>query len=192
MSSDIQNECLQLMALSILSFKIGTNGFFAVMADECTDIYSSLFAFDGLMIVLLIMKKSLDSTVLEQLMLLLLWQANADNIIKRGIFMGKMNYCIGKFFLHWQIYVCMGNFIIAWENLLLHWQICLHGQFYYCMGKSSLYGHNYFAWVVFMGNYCVCNEGLVAKSRTKLAIFMRIILLRLIAAFTQMCIIKLR
>ena len=40
MSSDIQNECLQLMALSILSFKIGTNGFFAVMADECTDIYN--------------------------------------------------------------------------------------------------------------------------------------------------------
>ena len=41
MSSDIQNEWLQLMALSILreiSFKIGTNGFFAVMADECTDI----------------------------------------------------------------------------------------------------------------------------------------------------------
>ena len=94
--------------------------------------------------------------MLEQLMLLLLWQANADNIIKHGIFMGKINYCIGKFifalanlFLHWQIYVCMGNFIIAWENLLLHWQICLHGQFYYCMGKSILYGHNYFAWAVF-------------------------------------------
>ena len=41
MSSDIQNECLQIMALSILrqiSASFVRNGFFTVMADECTDI----------------------------------------------------------------------------------------------------------------------------------------------------------
>lgn len=41
MSSDIQNECLQIMALSILrqiSTSIVCNGFFTIMADECTDI----------------------------------------------------------------------------------------------------------------------------------------------------------
>ena len=41
MSSDIQNECLQIMALSILrqiSANIIRNGFFTIMADECTDI----------------------------------------------------------------------------------------------------------------------------------------------------------
>ena len=41
MSSDIQNECLQIMALSILrqiSASIVWNGFFTIMADECTDI----------------------------------------------------------------------------------------------------------------------------------------------------------
>ena len=59
--------------------------------------------------------------------------------------------------------------MFAWANLL-------------CMGKSILYGHNYFAWAVFTGNYCVRNEGLVPKPRTKLAIFMRKISLRLITA----------
>ena len=40
-SSDIQNECLQIMALNILrqiSASINRNGFFTVMADECTDV----------------------------------------------------------------------------------------------------------------------------------------------------------
>ena len=40
-SSDIQNECLQIMALSILrqtSASIVKSGFFTVMADECTDV----------------------------------------------------------------------------------------------------------------------------------------------------------
>ena len=40
-SSDIQNECLQIMALSILrqtSASIAKSGFFTVMADECTDV----------------------------------------------------------------------------------------------------------------------------------------------------------
>ena len=40
-SSDIQNECLQIMALSILcqtSANIVKNGFFSIMANECTDI----------------------------------------------------------------------------------------------------------------------------------------------------------
>ena len=40
-SGDIQNECLQVMALHILwqiSSDIAKNGFFSIMADECTDI----------------------------------------------------------------------------------------------------------------------------------------------------------
>ena len=40
-SGDIQNECLQVMALHILrqvSSDIAKNGFFSIMADECTDV----------------------------------------------------------------------------------------------------------------------------------------------------------
>ena len=40
-SGDIQNECLQVMALHILcqiSSDIAQNQFFSIMADECTDI----------------------------------------------------------------------------------------------------------------------------------------------------------
>ena len=40
-SSDIQNECLQIMALNIvrqISASIVSNGFFTIMADECTDV----------------------------------------------------------------------------------------------------------------------------------------------------------
>ena len=40
-SPDIQNECLQLMALHILrqvSNSICRNGFYTIMADECTDV----------------------------------------------------------------------------------------------------------------------------------------------------------
>ena len=111
------------------------------------------------------------------------WQAKADNIIKHGIFMGKINYCIGKFIftwanllLHWQIYVCMGNFIMHGKSILYGHNLLI---------KSILYGHNYFAWAVFTGNYCVRNEGLVPKPRTKLAIFMRKISLRLITAYIR-------
>ena len=40
-SSDIQNECLQIMALNIvrrISASIVSNGFFTIMADDCTDV----------------------------------------------------------------------------------------------------------------------------------------------------------
>ena len=79
----------------------------------------------------------------------ILWQAKAENIIKRGIFMGKINYCMGKFILHWQIYFYKGKSIIALANL------CLHGQFYYCVSKSiialanlCLHGQFYYAWQI--------------------------------------------
>ena len=40
-SGEIQNECLQIMALNIvrqISAAIVSNGFFSIMADECTDL----------------------------------------------------------------------------------------------------------------------------------------------------------
>ena len=40
MSAEIQNECLQLMALNIpreSCSSISKNGFYTIMADECTD-----------------------------------------------------------------------------------------------------------------------------------------------------------
>ena len=64
------------------------------------------------------------------------WQAKAENIIKHNIFMVKINFCMGKFIfawanvlLHGQMYYYMGKSIIARANLLFH------GQIYYSMGK---------------------------------------------------------
>ena len=89
-------------------------------------------------------------------------------IMKHSIFMDKINYCICKIILHWQIHFHMGKTMFAWATSLLHWQI------YYCMGKSIIAWANlllhwqiYLAWAIYFvwaKSFCVCNEGLVPNS----------------------------
>ena len=120
----------------------------------------------------------------------IVWQAKADNIIKHNIFMVKINFCMGKFIfawanvlLHGQMYYYMGKSIIAWANLLLH------GLFYYYMGYFIIPWAN----LLFHGHiyYSMCNllfpwANSYYCMRKSVFIFMRKISLRLITAtYTQ-------